>query len=339
MEQEDGCFGKRSCLKDVLPLKTPYVAQMYLTDRCNFKCEFCDLGERNRSDKQDMSMELYKKCIDGLKAFPEKLKFIWLAGQGEPLLHKNVVEMVRYAKQLDITENISIITNASLLKREMSEKLIDAGVSVLRVSVNGLSDAEYAKRTGAKVCFEEFVDNIAYFYDQCKNRDVKIYVKILDYMVKDIQQEEKFYRIFKNISHQCAIEHLCPVDDNINYEDFAPESKFDKARMNEVLLNSKICAMPFYSLHINPRGEVLPCCAPMAPATAGNIQDQKLYEIWNGTGLNRLRIDLLGGVENSMFAICRSCKQYLYSLHKEDVLDDVANVLIASYQQEVTHGN
>ncbi|MFA7403413.1 MAG: hypothetical protein WC007_05430, partial [Pelobacteraceae bacterium] len=61
--------GARTRLADVLPLRTPYVVQMFPIYACNFTCEYCfhsvPRNERGFvSDWPVMKFDLYKKCID-----------------------------------------------------------------------------------------------------------------------------------------------------------------------------------------------------------------------------------------------------------------------------------
>lgn len=64
---------------------------------------------------------------------------------GEPLLNKNVCEMIHYAKSADVAEKIEITTNGSMLNPELNQKLIDAGLDILNISVNGINEAQYKK--------------------------------------------------------------------------------------------------------------------------------------------------------------------------------------------------
>jgi len=67
------------------------------TNRCNLKCVFCDKLPYLSKDKiGDMDMGLYKKIIDEGARYG--LMGVKLSYRGEPLLNKNVVEMVKYAK-------------------------------------------------------------------------------------------------------------------------------------------------------------------------------------------------------------------------------------------------
>ncbi len=93
--------GKRIKLAEVLPLSTPLVVQIFPIYACNFKCNYCifqlDKNERGFiSDKAVMNFNLYKKVIKELSLFPNKIKVLRFVGIGEPLLHKNIVDMIKY---------------------------------------------------------------------------------------------------------------------------------------------------------------------------------------------------------------------------------------------------
>ena len=49
------------------------------------------------SDWPVMKFDLYKKCIDEMALFDDQLKVLRFVGMGEPLLHKNIAEMIAYA--------------------------------------------------------------------------------------------------------------------------------------------------------------------------------------------------------------------------------------------------
>src|SRR5665811_258270 len=66
---------------------------------------------------------------------------ISLAGIGEPLLHKKVVDAISLAKSLDM--KVWVTTNGSLLTPELMEKLTAAGLDDLNVSINAGSADEY----------------------------------------------------------------------------------------------------------------------------------------------------------------------------------------------------
>jgi MoaA/NifB/PqqE/SkfB family radical SAM enzyme len=162
--------GKRTKLADVLPLDTPFLVQIFPAYACDFSCNYCihSLPTEKRgfiANKSIMDFDFYKKCINDLKEFPQKIKMLRFAATGEPLLHPKIAEMVKYAKEKDVANSLDIVTNASLLTKELSDKLIDAGLDWLRISVQGLSSDKYKEVCGVEIDFNNFVESIRYFYN------------------------------------------------------------------------------------------------------------------------------------------------------------------------------
>lgn len=117
-------------LQDVLPLKTPYSVFIDVCNACNFKCKFCAAQyavERRGYGAQMMSFELFKKIIDGIEGFGERLRILRLYGNGEPLLNKDFPEMVSYAKDKKISNWIETVTNGSMLSPDLNRKLVGGG--------------------------------------------------------------------------------------------------------------------------------------------------------------------------------------------------------------------
>ena len=326
--------GIREPLREVLPLDTPYLIQMFPVYGCNFRCGYClhALDRRQHgyiSEVPFMDMGLYRKCIDDMRGFGQKLKMLRFAAIGEPLLHPNIAEMVRYAKQADIAQSVDIVTNGSLLTYELSDQLIDAGLDRLRISVEGLSAEDYAAHAHADIDFDRFVEQIRYFYEH--SRRTHVYIKIIDYMVQAPQARERFFEIFQPVCHSIAIEHLTPTIEEIDYEKLSGGMETGKPQNGEALLDAQVCPQGFYMMQINPDGKVAPCCSMKYPAILGDASKQSVSEIWRGAAFNRFRVQMLRSREQAG-TVCRDCKLYLYDLHPEDVLDGVREELGIKYK-------
>lgn len=316
--------GSRTVLSSVLPLDTPYLIQMFPCSACNFRCNFCiyalDREQRgNLSDCTFMDMDLYRKCIDDMKKFPHKLKMLRFAAIGEPLLHKDIAEMVAYAKQAQVAESVDIVTNGSLLTKALSDALIDAGLDRLRISVEGLSGEDYRKNAHADIDFTEFVEQIRYFYTHSKNTHV--YIKIIDYMVQDEKRKKQFLDMFQPICHSIAIEYLTPTIAEIDYQKISGGQANATPQNGGKLLQADVCPQGFYMMQINPDGKVVPCCSMKYPAILGDVHQASVPEIWNGQAFNQFRLGMLRE-RSSVSGVCRDCNLYLYDLHEEDVLDN-----------------
>lgn len=326
--------GKRTPLAKVLPLSAPYLVQIFPVYGCNFRCGYC-IHALDRSlhgyisNKIVMDLDFFKKAIDDMKVAGWKIKMLRFAAIGEPLLHKDIAKMVSYAKQADIAESIDIVTNGSLLTRELSDELVKAGLTRLRISLEGLSSQDYKKHASVNVDFETMVENIHYFYEHCG--DTKVYIKIIDYMVPDTQTQDKFHKMFQPLCHSLAIEHLTPTIEEIDYNELSGNRENNRPQNGEKLIESSICPQPFYMMQINPDGNVVPCCSMKYPMILGNVLEDSVDNVWNGQTYNLFRRNMLEGVWNAS-EVCKNCTLYRYDLHEEDKLDDVAIELKEKYK-------
>ncbi len=124
------------------------LAKLYLepTNRCNITCRTC---MRNTWDEPlgTMTSDTFDRLLAGLRALPSKPR-VMFAGIGEPLFHPRTIEMVAQVHALGCS--VELTTNGTLLTPERSRQLIDAGLDVLWVSLDGASPESYADvRLGA----------------------------------------------------------------------------------------------------------------------------------------------------------------------------------------------
>lgn len=331
--------GERIPLADNLPLHTPLLIQIFPVYACNFKCGYCiyaiDKSKHGYiSDKVFMEMELYKKSIDDMKRFDKRIKMLRFAAIGEPLLHREIAKMVDYAKKADIAESIDIVTNGSLLTRKLSDDLVNTGLTKLRISLEGLSNEDYKRNSSVEIDFNNLVQNITYFYNNRKQ--TKVYIKIIDYMLKNEEDKNRFYNVFNSICDEIAIEHLTPTITGIDYTKMTDE-KLDKPQNEEKMIETNICSEPFYLMQINPDGKVVPCCNMTYPEILGDININSVKEIWNGKKFNCFRLRQLNGTKNTC-DVCKDCKIYLYGMHMEDLLDNSKVELVEKYKLEKENG-
>jgi len=133
-----------------LHLRRPvtHLARIYIepTNRCNLNCVTCI---RNNWDEPlgEMSSAVFEQIVAGLKALSAS-PGIFLGGLGEPLSHPHIVDMVKELKSLG--SSVELITNGTLLTKNLSRQLIDAGLDMLWISLDGATSESYADvRLGA----------------------------------------------------------------------------------------------------------------------------------------------------------------------------------------------
>jgi radical SAM protein with 4Fe4S-binding SPASM domain len=126
-------------------------------DACNRKCEFCPKSDDNIAPDtfNKMDMLLIKK----LKRELELINFrgtVVFAGYGEPLLAKNIFEMISEFSGLC---NVEITTNGDPLTSKVARKLVDSGIDKIVVS---MYDGPEQDSKFKKIFIDANVDNNKY---------------------------------------------------------------------------------------------------------------------------------------------------------------------------------
>ena len=87
--------------------RSPVMAHISLTNACNLTCSFCCFANRDISEK--MPTETVFKALDSFKAIG--VTGVEFTGGGEPSIHPDFKEIVRYAKNLGFS--LGICTNGA----------------------------------------------------------------------------------------------------------------------------------------------------------------------------------------------------------------------------------
>jgi radical SAM protein with 4Fe4S-binding SPASM domain len=322
-------------LRRVVPLSAPYALYLYPTNRCNFRCNYCvhaldhrTLRSKYGMDHTDMTLATFKNAAEGLAGMAAPLKTMIFVGQGEPLLNKDLPAMIAYAKEKGISRRVEIITNGSLLTPRVSDALLDAGLDVLRVSVQGMSADMYKKVCGYTMDYSRFIDQLTYFYAARKSG--RLYVKVADGGLLP-GEEALFYETFGKISDRMFIERIQPVYEGVAYGESPDRVAGD--RYGNVHPPRFVCPLPFYMITVWPDGSVAPCEAIYKPVTLGNVNAGSLLDMWKGGALREFWLAQLRYGKNG-WEKCRACCAPDDVSHPLDVLDGARDALIKKLEDE-----
>lgn len=316
----------RNYLKDVLPLDTPYSIQIETIRSCNFKCNYCAYSS-SKIKYNCMSLDIFKNIVDSLYNFPRQIKNFVFSGLGEPLLNKNIFDMISLVKNSNCAENTTILTNASLLNNINIDNLLKTNIDEIRISLQGITEEDYYRVCGYKINFKEFVDNIDILYKNKKN--TKIALKIADIAIETKDKQEQFFKLFEDKSDYLVIQKISPLQNIVDYSNIIND--YSKGVYLEDRINCLICPQPFYSMQILADGRVAPCCSlNLDSPTIGDINSKNIYEIWNDNKLRDLRIRMLQGNRNSING-CRNCNYPEFQYNKYDYIDNFSKELLERY--------
>jgi MoaA/NifB/PqqE/SkfB family radical SAM enzyme len=127
-----------------------HLTKVYIepTVACNLDCITCF---RNGWDQPigRMTDETFERIFAGLKEL-SPTPSVYFGGIGEPLFHPKTVEWIRRIKELDV--KVELITNGTILTEKKAQQLIDVGLDVLWVSLDGATPESFTDiRMGAEL--------------------------------------------------------------------------------------------------------------------------------------------------------------------------------------------
>lgn len=116
----------------------PLYAEISPYGGCNHRCIFCALDYLEYKP-QMLETNVLKRFLKDITR--KGVKSIMFAGEGEPLLHKDMAELIKYAKDQGL--DIAITTNGTLLSKALLESILPR-LSWLRISLNAGTAKNYA---------------------------------------------------------------------------------------------------------------------------------------------------------------------------------------------------
>jgi len=121
----------------------PKVVFIEVTNRCNLLCQTCPRTYFDREPLKSLSLNEFIKIAE---QFPNMQRAL-LHGIGEPLLNRELPEIIKYLKGRNV--EVIINSNGTLLSPQWQEKLIKSGLDQYRCSIDGAKAETYARIRGA----------------------------------------------------------------------------------------------------------------------------------------------------------------------------------------------
>ena len=282
------------------------------TTSCNLRCPECPSGLRSFSRPTGMlDPSLFNSVIDQLAPTLSYLTFYF---QGEPFLHPDFLQMVRYASKKGIYTATS--TNAHFFKDETSRATVESSLDRIIISIDGTSQDTYQSyRVGGSL--EKVIEGTRNLIKWRTDRMSKTPRVIFQFLVVRQNEHEipEVYKLADKLGVDQVVLKTAQIYDHKYGSDLIPTderySRYRKTNDGTFEIKNKLlneCWKMWHSCVITWDGKVVPCCFDKdAHFVLGDLTKSSFEEIWNSKQYNQFRASILKS--RSEIEICRNCTE------------------------------
>ena len=138
--------------------------RLSVTDRCNFRCDYCMPKEIFGDDFVFLPKEellTFEEMVRISKLYAQLgVKKIRITG-GEPLLRRNLYQLIEQLNQIEGIEDIGLTTNGLLLKKH-GQNLYNAGLRRINISLDAINDEVFQAINNRNIKASTILEQIDY---------------------------------------------------------------------------------------------------------------------------------------------------------------------------------
>lgn len=309
-------FVRRVVLQKKISFDFPVRFNVEPTNYCNLSCSMCP-RELNRPFGY-MEFNLFQKIIDESICYGKRL-IITINKDGEPLLHPELPQMIKYAKDKKAAYKINFYTNGILLTEAKSIELIKSGLDTVHISIDAFTKETYKKVKNSEKLeiVEENVKRLIELKKKHHSKTPLIIVKIIQ--TPDTEDEIKpFVNKWKRVADFIEIGEYHTWDGTLD-----SSNQFNLDNLSKGI-NRYPCTFLWYNPVILWDGRVTTCCVDyQGKGIIGDIKEETLAEIWQGDTLQKIRKAHLEGRYDSI-PLCNKCQFWKCEVNVEKWLRKVS---------------
>lgn len=268
------------------------------TNRCNLRCEYCTRNEMTDA-VGDMDPALFEKIIDEGARYG--LASIKLNRRGEPLLHRELPRLIRYAKEHGVVD-VQFNTNAMLLTQDKARAIIEAGLDRIIFSLDGVDKTSFeAIRPGA--VYETVVRNIRDFVAlrDAMGSSAPLTRVQMTVSSDNVDQVADYIALWRDVVNKIGF--------NLRREPMPAGS--EKRGHGE----QYPCPQLWQRMAIYRDGDTVMCCGDWHKRhLLGNVTRDSVESLWHSQAFQRVR-DLHTAGRPAEFFLCKDCE---YNMRRHD---------------------
>jgi MoaA/NifB/PqqE/SkfB family radical SAM enzyme len=276
-----------------------------VTEVCNLACIHCPHREYVTTKEYGarfldpaLNEKMVREVSEAGKGITQYIRY---TSNGEPLLHKHIIEMLSYAVKHSGT-TVSLTTNGTLLTPPMAMNLLEIGVDVIDISIDAYKPETYAmiRRGGDLAVTEDNVLNLL----KLRETFLKKTKVVVSYVEQDANAAET--ADFKKYWEDKGADYVVIR----RLHSFAGARREIAERLRHNPAARRPCLYPWERITLNARGFLGFC--PSGWTQANELEDYRhtsIAEIWRGMRYDRLRDEHLEGMF-SEYLLCNQCADW-----------------------------
>lgn len=282
------------------------------TTACNLRCPHCISGLRAFSRPTGtLDPALLEKVLAELHPYLWGVLFYF---QGEPTLHPHLGRLIRTATQYRLLTSLS--TNAHLLTEEKCTEMLLAGLTHIRISIDGMTQESYARyRVGGSLAVvQEGVRRLLALRKAYRSPFPLVELQLIAF--RHNYEEVAAFRAWSrevgaDAAHVKTAQLLNPTPEAFQAWIPPQASRYEKAPNSEIRLKGRIpnrCWRLWRAAEITWDGQLLPCCFDKnAEYAFGSLQENNFQSLWHSPKAERFRKAVFR--RRQSVDICRNCSE------------------------------
>jgi MoaA/NifB/PqqE/SkfB family radical SAM enzyme len=253
----------------------PYILILETTNSCNLHCPFCLTG-KGISGGREVRHMAYEEAVRIIDDVADSVYLLQLYTWGEPLLNKDTLRVVEYAKRKNLYVMLS--TNATAMTPAYNRRLIEAGIDYVTVAVDGLTQETYGHyRRGGD--YEKVIANVRDLLTQ--RRLLKAQTPFVEWQFIVFRHNEHEVEEAEGMAYAMGIDKFTPLPAYVEDEAWAPRgAKYRTQIYNPERIMD--CERPWSHLNVRADGGVASCCYEFFKKDDfGDLRTQHFAEVWN----------------------------------------------------------
>ena len=282
------------------------------TTNCNLRCPECPSGLRSFSRATGtMNVNLFKNLLDD---FYLDLSYLLFYFQGEPYLHPEFTNLVKYAVGKGVYTATS--TNAHFLNDENAKKTVESGLDRLIISIDGTTQESYQTyRKGGDI--EKVISGTKNIVRWKKLLQSNTPHLIFQFLV--VRQNQHQINEIKNLGKELGVDEVrfktAQIYDFQNGSPLIPTinkySRYERLSDGKYKIKNKLsnhCWKLWHSPVVTWDGNVVPCCFDKdAKHKLGNVALEPFAKVWKNGKYSKFRKEVL--LSRSNIDICKNCTE------------------------------